>query len=143
MLYNFNFQQLSKSVVGFQPFLDYMTTTWIDDDCLFPIELWNQWSNIDRTNNNNEAYNLRLENRIGRPHPHIWSFIEVIQKEETLVAIKYHRIEAGILKSRGRNKTDIKRDLKLHLIFVIFNTFTNTFKIWIICKFIFKISFRN
>ncbi len=37
--------------------------------------------NIDQTNNNNEAYNLCLENRIGRPHPHIWSFIEVIQKE--------------------------------------------------------------
>ena len=62
-------------------FLEYMTTTWVDDG-LYQIELWNQWHSYeDRTNNRNEAYNLRLETRLGgKSHPNIGVFIEMIQK---------------------------------------------------------------
>ena len=95
-------------------FLEYMTTTWVDDG-LYQIELWNQWHSYeDRTNNRNEAYNLRLETRLGgKSHPNIGVFIETIQKEELLVSIKIASLDQGVLKTRGRKRNDILRDLDI------------------------------
>ena len=85
-------------------FTDYLLETWIDDDALFPIELWNQHSNADeRVNNGNEGYNNRVALRTSTAHPHIWKLIEVIQKEEfLLVQVRSEGLIKGTLKSRGR-----------------------------------------
>ena len=37
----------------------------------------------------------------------------MIQTEESLMTVNYHRIEKGILKSRGRAKSDLMRDLAI------------------------------
>ena len=61
-----------------ETFLDYMTTNWIDDDVKFPISHWNHFHNENaRTNNSNEAYNLRLDKR-SEKHPNIWKFTKVL-----------------------------------------------------------------
>ena len=99
-----------------EEFLDYMTTTWVDDNANFPISLWNQFTNSDeRTNNNNEAYNLRINKRTGpASHPNIYKFIELMQEEEfLLVQVKFARLSQRILKSKGRNKSDMARDLQI------------------------------
>ena len=96
-----------------EKFLDYMTNTWIDDDVRYPIQIWNHFHNNDsRTNNNNEAYNLRLDKRAEK-HPNIWKFTELLQKEELHASVKYERIEDGTLKVRGRRRVDLVRDLTI------------------------------
>ena len=41
-----------------------MLDTWVEEP-RFPINVWNHWSHIEtRTNNNNEAYNLRVQKKI-------------------------------------------------------------------------------
>ena len=105
-------QSLMEKYPSFQDFIEYMTNTWIDD-AIFPIDIWNHWNKDigTRTNNNNEAYNFRLDSKLSKSHPNIWSFIEMIQAEESFMAVNYHRIENGNLKSRGRCKKDLIRDL--------------------------------
>ena len=94
-------------------FLDYFTINWVDDDAKFQINLWNHFHNENqRTNNNNEAYNLRLDKR-SEKHPNIWKFIELLQKEELHTSVKFERIEDGTLKIRGRKRVDLLRDLSI------------------------------
>ena len=64
------------------------------------------------TNNNNEAYNRRLDQRSDQ-HPNIWKFTELLQKEELHLSVKYEPIEAGTLKVRSRNGDDVRRDLAI------------------------------
>ena len=67
-----------------------------------------------RTNNNNEAYNHRLDTRLnGKNHPNIWSFIEIIKTEESLMNVNYERVIAGTMKRRGRKTRDVERDLAI------------------------------
>ena len=93
-------------------FLDYMTDTWMDEG-RFPIPLWNHFHNDDsRTNNSNEAYNLRLDKRTEK-HPNIWCFIELLQKEELHASVKFERIENNTLVIRGPKRVDMRRDLTI------------------------------
>ena len=89
-----------------------MTDTWIDASCArYPILIWNHFNNnCSRTNNNNEAYNLRVDKR-SQKHPNIWVFTELCQKEELHASVKYERIENGTIKVRSRNGNDLSRDL--------------------------------
>jgi len=94
-------------------FTDYMLSTWIDDDATFHMDIWNHFKNCDtRVNNNNEGYNHRFTRRSGCiPHPNIWSFCEILQREEyLLVQVRYARLVCGESKSRGRLKRDLERD---------------------------------
>ena len=77
----------------------------------YPILIWNHFNNnCSRTNNNNEAYNLRVDKR-SQKHPNIWVFTELCQKEELHASVKYERIENGTIKVRSRNGNDLSRDL--------------------------------
>ena len=72
-----------------------MLETWIDDDALFPAELWNHYANTEeRVNNNNEGYNHRFALRTGNvPHLNMCKLCEVFQKEEfLLVQVRCERI---------------------------------------------------
>ena len=95
-----------------EQFFEYMKTNWIDEP-LFSLSIWNHWSHLEtRTNNNNEAYNLRIEKRFGsKPHPNIRSFIEQIQKEELHMQVKLKQINIDTYRPRGRCKKDITKDL--------------------------------
>jgi hypothetical protein len=60
-------------------FVYYFLLQYIGDDGApsFPIELWNHFDANERTNNDVEAYNYRLNTVIGS-HKKIWSFIKKI-----------------------------------------------------------------
>ena len=66
-----------------------------------------------RTNNNNEAYNLRLQKKLSIGHPNIWMFVEGLQKKEVTISIDYIRVSTGVKRSRGRNKKEIQKDLDI------------------------------
>jgi hypothetical protein len=95
-------------------FVDYVLLNYIGDDATptFPIELWNHFDANERTNNDVEAYNYRLNTVIG-PHKNIWTFIKKIKTEESATQIKFLRIENETFRKRERNSKDIKRDLKI------------------------------
>jgi len=102
----------------FQKFLLYFIETWIGDEDTVPLydrKLWNHWDTDlkTRTNNNNEAYNLRLEKKLGQEHPNIWIFVEGLQKEEVLISVDYVRVVNGAKKSRGKDKKEIQKDLDI------------------------------
>ena len=97
----------------FNAFLDYITEVWIDETSLYKIALWNHWDNLTRTNNSNESYNFRLEQRYPKNHPNIWSFIQLIQNEEGNVVFKVARIDDNSIKTRSRKKVDADRDLAI------------------------------
>ena len=59
--------------------------------------------------------NLRINKRTGpASHPNIWKFIELIQEQEFLaVQVRFAGLSQGILKIKGRNKSDMARDLQI------------------------------
>ena len=97
-----------------ETFADYILLNYIGDDspATFPIELWNHYDTDERTNNDVEAYNYRLNTVIG-PHKNIWVFIKKIKTEEAATAIKILSIENDTLRKRERNAKDLKRDLQI------------------------------
>ena len=65
---------------GMEQFCEYLTNNWFDDDCKFPINLWNHYNNRGpRTNNHIEGYNLKMKKMLGS-HPNIWKFISKIKQ---------------------------------------------------------------
>ena len=60
-----NSVDLIRKYPEFEKFLDYILDTWVEG-ALFPTPLWNHWEHMEtRTNNNNEAYNQRIEKKVG------------------------------------------------------------------------------
>ena len=91
-------------------FTDYFIDTWFEGK--FPIAMWNHYDNTGpRTNNHVEGYNAKLNKLLTKPN--IWRFIAKLTNEEANNNIKYVRLEKGTYKSRGRNKADCERDLKI------------------------------
>ena len=95
-------------------FADYVLINYIGDTTqpLFPIHLWNQYENDERTNNDGEAYSHRVNNYFGT-HPNIWKFIRKL-KEESSTYLHYMRINNGTMRRRGRNRKDIEKDDKIN-----------------------------
>ena len=80
-------------------FMDYVTDTWVDNiSARFPIEVWTQYDNIDghRTNNNLEAWHYALNRELGKPHPNLFRFIEILQEEQQVrVEQQIRLLQAG------------------------------------------------
>ena len=97
----------------------YIIETWVGDEDTIPLfdrKLWNHWDTdlTTRTNNNNEAINLRVQKKLSyEQHPNIWVFVEGIQKEEYKISIDFVRVDTGLKKSRGRSKKEIQKDLDI------------------------------
>ena len=66
----------------FKDFLLYIINTWVSDEDTIPLfdqKIWNHWDTdlSTRTDNNNEAINLRVKKKLGyEQHPNKWVFIE-------------------------------------------------------------------
>ena len=65
---------------------------------IFPIDFWNMFPRTDdelsRTNNAVEKWHRGFQAHVSDFHPVFWKFLEVLQKEETLVRV-------GILQNEG------------------------------------------
>ena len=81
-----------------QQFLDYVTTTWVDTMVArFPVEIWNQFDNIQgsRTNNELESLHSAINRQMSRPHPNIFGLIEVLQREQEKFEHEHRLLQAG------------------------------------------------
>ena len=90
-------------------FLDNVLETWIENPN-FPINMWNHYNNLEntRTNNHVEGFHLKLDTIIQKKKPHIWRFIEEVQKLDTTYSLNYIRIENGNYRGNTRSKKDIE-----------------------------------
>ena len=77
---------------GIDQFREYLTNNWFDDDCKFPIYLWNHYNNRgQRSNNHIEEYNLKMKNMLSS-YPFIWKFISKIKKEVSIKKYNFKTI---------------------------------------------------
>jgi hypothetical protein len=51
---------------------------------------------------------LKMNKTVQVPHPNLWKFIEILEKEELDKALKYIRLDSNILKTNGRHKKDLE-----------------------------------
>ena len=64
-------------------FYDYLTNTWIDDDALFDMTLWNYYDFKSlRTNNHVEGWHHRRHTDLNNvTHPHFYVFLRTSQND--------------------------------------------------------------
>ena len=92
-------------------FVDYFQSTWITG--VFTLQHWNVYENDTyRTNNHVEGWHYRLKRAVGKLHPNIYEFIEVIQREQAATEISILQLDAGARPPR-RGIRAIARDRKI------------------------------
>ena len=69
-------------------------------------------NNTYRTNNHVEGWHNRLKRVVGKPHPNIYEFIQVIQREQAATEISMLQLDAGARPPRRGIRT-IARDRKI------------------------------
>ena len=66
-----------EDIPNVQRFFDYFTDTWLDEDCLFPRNLWNYYDfNGPRTTNGLKGWHHRLNSNIDASNPNVYVVIE-------------------------------------------------------------------
>ena len=89
-----------------QPVLDYFETNYVGElrrgrrlPPLFPYELWNMHDRVrnglPRTNNNLEEWHNSFSAHLNRPHPSIWSLIDVLKLDSSNSRIVLAQMLAG------------------------------------------------
>ena len=65
----------------------------------FPINFWNMFYRTDdelpRTNNAVEGWHRGFQEHVSACHPVFWKFLEILQKEETVVRVGISQNEGG------------------------------------------------
>ena len=94
----------------------------------FPLTMWNvYWSDSFRTNNHLEGWHNHLKRLVGKAHPNVYEFVEVIQKEQTTTEVSITQLEAGAHPLRRALKA-ITRDRKIQELKQRFDTNTTTLR---------------
>ena len=76
-------------------FIKYFQKTWISENCNFDRSVWNFFKQYSRTNNLNETYNHKVNGQVILAHSHIYKILDLLQKQETLTANKFMRVNLG------------------------------------------------
>ena len=93
-------------------FNTYFWETWLIGS--YPLQMWNHFrSDVPRTNNNCEGYNIRLGKRDMRPHLNIYHLIHVIKDEESNKKAYMMQVETHHHIAKQRRKVQ-ETDQKLH-----------------------------
>lgn len=91
--------------------LDYFDATWMNGP--FSIEQWNHYGNRGpRTNNHMESWHRKINAVSGRAHPNIYSFIDLIKRDEALTRVSLQQLANGGA-VRPRAHKWINKDRKL------------------------------
>ena len=104
-----------QDIERIEQFYDYVTNTWIDDDALFDVNLWNYYDFESlRTNNHLEGWHHRLNNDLNNvTHPHFYVFLRAIQSDYAYnSAISSRYSMTG--KLAPRKKLFVSRNARLH-----------------------------
>lgn len=102
---------VSLGVSGVITVLDYFDGTWMNGH--FLIQQWNHHGNRGpRTNNHMESWHRKINAVSGRAHPNIYSFIDLIKRDEALTRISLQQLaNGGAVRARGHKW--VSKDRKL------------------------------
>jgi len=80
----------------------------------FDRSLWNIYDQYSsRTNNINETYNHQINGQVIAPNSNVYKILDVLRKQETLIANKFERVNLGKEKKQTtkgcKNSTNKKR----------------------------------
>ncbi|XP_064466973.1 uncharacterized protein LOC135378057 [Ornithodoros turicata] len=91
--------------------IDYFESTWMEGN--FEVHQWNHNGNRGpRTNNHLEAWHRKINARVNKAHPNIYSFVDLIKKDEALNSIHLLQLShEGSLRARDRKW--VHKDRKL------------------------------
>ena len=94
-----------------EEFVEYFESTWLVGN--FPVQMWNVYENEDyRTNNHLEGWHKRLKCLVGKSHPNIYEFVEVMKKEQTATEVLMLQLSAGASAPK-RSAKSITMDKKI------------------------------
>ncbi|CAF2727901.1 unnamed protein product [Rotaria sp. Silwood2] len=100
-LYDSVLESSSTTFKLLEPLFKYFENQWIKT---VEIKRWNAYGIQMRTNNNCEGYHNRLNSRVCKYHPNIWTFIRCIQGEENRFNHLLIQMKGG-LAARPQTKT--------------------------------------
>ncbi|KAH9382823.1 hypothetical protein HPB48_023385 [Haemaphysalis longicornis] len=91
--------------------LNYFDATWMNGP--FSIEQWNHYGNRGpRTNNHMESWHRKINAVSGRAHPNIYSFIDLIKKDEAPTRVSLQQLaNGGAVRARGHKCINKYRQL--------------------------------
>ena len=85
--------------------MDYVMTTWVNQEAKFPAHLWNHCQNYShRTTNHLEGWHHRLKRLVGKPHPNLYEMIQFIKLEQDMFELKVNSLDAGNAPKRSAKK---------------------------------------
>lgn len=93
---------------GVAEFISYFEDTWLNGS--FDVLQWNHHQNTGaRTNNLKEAWHRKINNTLGKAHPNIYTFIDVIKQDEDMTGAALLQMSSGG-QTRKRHKKWEKKD---------------------------------
>ncbi|RWS22729.1 uncharacterized protein B4U80_09036 [Leptotrombidium deliense] len=77
-------------------FSDYHLDNWFKDGSTYPRELWNQYRNFcDRTNNGVEGWHSAFNKAVGKSHPRLYQFIDIIKDQQLEFELVSRQVDNG------------------------------------------------
>ena len=87
-----------------QKFVEYVKKTWFSSSVWKPQDI-SAYQRLVRTNNDLEGYHRRLNARINKDHPSVFSLLEVLYKESQLVNLTAMLVPSNTVKMQRQRKT--------------------------------------
>ena len=85
-------------------FMEYVKKTWFSSSVWKPQDI-SAYQRLVRTNNDLEGYPRRLNARINKDHPSVFSLLEVLYKESQLVNLTAKLVTSNTVKMQRQRKT--------------------------------------
>ncbi|XP_077541781.1 uncharacterized protein LOC144153905 [Haemaphysalis longicornis] len=86
----------------------YFEDTWMQGN--FDVQQWNHYQNEGaRTNNIKEAWHRKINNLLGKAHPNIYAFVELLKRDEATTRATLMQLANGG-QARKRDKKWEKKD---------------------------------
>lgn len=80
-------------------FLDYLIENYVDDDAVFPPEIWAaQDSSLARTTNACESFHSKFNSELPNPHPNIYVFLRTLKDMQTDTYFKINATKRNEIK---------------------------------------------
>ncbi|XP_064461992.1 uncharacterized protein LOC135372269 [Ornithodoros turicata] len=94
-------------VPGIPAFILYFEDVWMMGS--FDIKQWNHYNNRSaRTNNLKEAWHRKINHMLGKAHPNIYAFIDMIKKDEAPGRVTLLQLSSGGRTRKRMKKWDLK-----------------------------------
>lgn len=85
-------------------FLNYYEQTWLNQDALYPRELWNKYRDHKRTNNDPEGINNKINSMINQDHPNIYVLIKTLMDVQIDYEMQIREIDNGLVLNDKKTK---------------------------------------